>query len=46
MIKVYTKLDNKLAQWDVETDDHTVAIEVVKEALPKDHGAAVLVRIK
>lgn len=46
MIKVYTKLDNKLAQWDVETDDYAVAIEVVKEALPKEHGTAVLVRIK
>lgn len=46
MIKIYTKLDGKLAHWDVESDDQSLIPELVKElrntGLPKDHRAAVL----
>lgn len=29
--KVYAKVDNKLAQWDVLAEDHQDAINIVKE---------------
>lgn len=46
MIKVFTKIDGKLAEWDVETTDYALAISMVKESLPASHTAAILVRIK
>lgn len=46
MITVYTRLDGKLAQWEVESNDINEAIDTVKQSLPNTHKLAVLARIK
>lgn len=35
MIKVFTKINNKLAEFRIDTQDHKEAIETVKEELVK-----------
>ena len=46
MICVYTKIDEKLACWEVDTTDPIVAIETVPAELPPDWSKPVLARIK
>ena len=45
-MKVYTKLNGKLAVWELETDDPKSAQAAVKETLPADHKTAVLAVVK
>lgn len=40
--RVYTKLDGKLAQWDVETSDTAKAINTVRRYLNKGHTSAIM----
>lgn len=46
MTKVYTKIANKLAVFDVETDDHVLAIETVKGEFSRDHKSPVLALVE
>ena len=46
MITVFAKVDGKLAQWEVSTEDHAEAIQLVKEALPAEYTGTVLARVK
>lgn len=39
MIKVYAKVEGKLMAWDCDTDCSQVAINAVKESIPKIDGA-------
>lgn len=34
MMKVYSKISGELAMWEVDTDDHVVAIKEVRDNLP------------
>ena len=46
MITVFAKINGELAQWEVSTDDHVEAIQLVKEALPAEYTGTVLARVK
>ena len=46
MIYVYTKIDDKLACWEVDASDPGEAIAIVREELPRDWTIPVLARVK
>lgn len=46
MIYVYTKIDDKLACWEVDASDPVEAIAIVREELPRDWTIPVLARVK
>ena len=45
-MKVYTRLEGKLAQWDVDTCDYVLAVQLVKKELGRKHVGPVLAVIE
>lgn len=45
MIRIYTKLDNKLAYWDVDSNDRSqipdLISDLIKTVLPKGHRTGI-----
>jgi hypothetical protein len=45
MMKIYTKIDGKLAAWEMDTQDVFIAWVSVKKQLPLEHKTALMVSI-
>ena len=45
-MRVFTKIDGKLAVWQFEGNDYVEAIELVRGELGTEHKAAVLALLK
>jgi len=45
-MKVYTKLNGKLACWDVEANNYGFAIKLVRDELGVGHKPAILALVK